>query len=705
VTIVVVAVPEGQILVAGDSAGGGMVLSMLVTLRDQGCPLPSGAILLSPWVDLTHSFPSVAGDDSGDYIPSHGFLHKPSMAWPPPAEAAERKWTSPAKQPSEAVELPAETPAAENPNASTGLKSNGAPSGAAPAPKQKPRTVPTNQTPGLGEKLEVDIDGRLVEIRDQVQLYARNELLTHPLVSPVQQPSLGGLPPMLIQVGGGELLRDEQIYLAHKAANPRAYPPSDAVLNEFDPKRTTLDKYPPTNVQLQVWEDLCHVPHTLSFTRPAKFMYRSVAQFGAWALAHAQQKDIDIRDDDDEISIISSNSDDKSEEDIAPGEISRKPTGSIGIDGVTSRQYKLYSTGTVGKAGDALPPFKNHMIRQRVNRHGLVFPLPPASQIESLHLDPDTIGAIKPGPVRKWLAKRAEHEHKFAGVYKKIQKRREHELGVGYDQPGDGQVPPPTAIFNRRRGGIAPEQKKRHTSWGLALWSGWGSSHDESTMQREEKVEQEKKEQRPGASADADAQSSPQHLAVPDNDGAARQQDESNARTPSPFRTVTDAGQADGSFARAATGAEASSAAGAVPENAPTSTVATATAEAGHESTASSEISSLIPSMTHPGKTAVKFEGSENTYVNPDSARPHNGVVAYPFKLGREVRSHSPNPSTITLESVTPSVALSSAAVIGKPSAPDDVVIGTSSPRLPQIDPVSPLESSGSLFPQSAIPR
>jgi acetyl esterase/lipase len=69
------------IILAGDSAGGGMVLSMLVTLRDQGIPLPAAAILISPWVDLTHSFPSLGGDGKMDYIPAHGFVHKPSMSW------------------------------------------------------------------------------------------------------------------------------------------------------------------------------------------------------------------------------------------------------------------------------------------------------------------------------------------------------------------------------------------------------------------------------------------------------------------------------------------------------------------------------------------------------------------------------------------------------------------------------------------------
>lgn len=78
--------PPDTIIMAGDSAGGGMVLSILVILRDQGIPLPAGAILISPWCDLTHSFPSVAGDAPFDYIPQSGFHHKPSAAWPPPSD-------------------------------------------------------------------------------------------------------------------------------------------------------------------------------------------------------------------------------------------------------------------------------------------------------------------------------------------------------------------------------------------------------------------------------------------------------------------------------------------------------------------------------------------------------------------------------------------------------------------------------------------
>lgn len=42
-------------MVSGDSAGGGMALALMMYLRDEGYPMPSGAMLLSPWCDLTMS--------------------------------------------------------------------------------------------------------------------------------------------------------------------------------------------------------------------------------------------------------------------------------------------------------------------------------------------------------------------------------------------------------------------------------------------------------------------------------------------------------------------------------------------------------------------------------------------------------------------------------------------------------------------------
>jgi acetyl esterase/lipase len=42
----------GNIVVAGDSAGGGLALALLIALRDRKRPLPAAAALLSPWTDL-----------------------------------------------------------------------------------------------------------------------------------------------------------------------------------------------------------------------------------------------------------------------------------------------------------------------------------------------------------------------------------------------------------------------------------------------------------------------------------------------------------------------------------------------------------------------------------------------------------------------------------------------------------------------------
>jgi len=41
-----------NLIIAGDSAGGGLTLATLVKLRDQGISLPAAAVCLSPWTDL-----------------------------------------------------------------------------------------------------------------------------------------------------------------------------------------------------------------------------------------------------------------------------------------------------------------------------------------------------------------------------------------------------------------------------------------------------------------------------------------------------------------------------------------------------------------------------------------------------------------------------------------------------------------------------
>jgi len=44
-----------HLAVAGDSAGGGLALALLVNLRDRGIALPAAAVCLSPWTDLAFS--------------------------------------------------------------------------------------------------------------------------------------------------------------------------------------------------------------------------------------------------------------------------------------------------------------------------------------------------------------------------------------------------------------------------------------------------------------------------------------------------------------------------------------------------------------------------------------------------------------------------------------------------------------------------
>ena len=44
--------PPSRVVLAGDSAGGGLTVATLVRLRDARVPLPAAAVCLSPWVDL-----------------------------------------------------------------------------------------------------------------------------------------------------------------------------------------------------------------------------------------------------------------------------------------------------------------------------------------------------------------------------------------------------------------------------------------------------------------------------------------------------------------------------------------------------------------------------------------------------------------------------------------------------------------------------
>ncbi|KAG7099690.1 hypothetical protein E1B28_001512 [Marasmius oreades] len=123
-------IPPANVVLAGDSAGGGLCLALLMYLRDNDYALPSAAILMSPWVDLTMSCESWDSNAPYDVVPM-------------------------------------------------------------PAPDDHLNPVVLY----LGENMEH---------------------MTHPYASPLFG-DFTGLPPLLIQGGDSEVLRDEITLLAHKA--------------------------------------------------------------------------------------------------------------------------------------------------------------------------------------------------------------------------------------------------------------------------------------------------------------------------------------------------------------------------------------------------------------------------------------------------------------------------------------------------------
>ncbi|GAA5887222.1 hypothetical protein JCM6882_002454 [Rhodosporidiobolus microsporus] len=397
--------PE-NIIISGDSAGGGLALSLLVLLRDLGLPMPAGATLISPWVDLAHSFPSVGGDGNGDYIPPNGFIYRPDLVWPPP------------------------------PNPTTAIE----------------------QTLVGEESLTENGHKVVVRLEDQVQMYCPNNMLDHPLVSPVNQGSLGGLPPLYLCCGSSELLHDEIIYLAHKCANPSAYPPAQRIFEQYPSQKAHYEqKYPPTKVQLQVFDGGCHVVTTLSVTSLAKYMYRGAANAGLFFLAAAKAKKARrgsrhhdqatttsavnpdapvapaLRKSDHEAANevdhpteeLDSGSDTEGyadEEGFENDEASESSNGSESSDEPPPPSEENTAPKRVTATGH-LPPFSSsssassgasNMIRQRVSLYGIIRPLEPPSELDGCTMNPEHIGRLHAIPVRKWLKQRAEWDAKYA---------------------------------------------------------------------------------------------------------------------------------------------------------------------------------------------------------------------------------------------------------------------------------------------------
>lgn len=65
-----------KLVIAGDSAGGGLSLSTAIAIRDAGLPLPAALVLLSPWVDL-----SLSGETMKTHAAQDAMLSEDWLSW------------------------------------------------------------------------------------------------------------------------------------------------------------------------------------------------------------------------------------------------------------------------------------------------------------------------------------------------------------------------------------------------------------------------------------------------------------------------------------------------------------------------------------------------------------------------------------------------------------------------------------------------
>ena len=65
---VLASAPASRVVLAGDSAGGGLALGMTMDMRGRALPLPAMLVLFSPWLDVTMSNPEAAAIAPRDLV-------------------------------------------------------------------------------------------------------------------------------------------------------------------------------------------------------------------------------------------------------------------------------------------------------------------------------------------------------------------------------------------------------------------------------------------------------------------------------------------------------------------------------------------------------------------------------------------------------------------------------------------------------------
>lgn len=87
-------VDPARLIVAGDSAGGGLTVATLIRLRDEDTVLPAAAVVISPWADLTQSGDSMRTFGDQDLIVKPAMLDRWATLYLGDAPAG-APWSSP----------------------------------------------------------------------------------------------------------------------------------------------------------------------------------------------------------------------------------------------------------------------------------------------------------------------------------------------------------------------------------------------------------------------------------------------------------------------------------------------------------------------------------------------------------------------------------------------------------------------------------
>ncbi|KAF9365163.1 hypothetical protein BGX34_011135 [Mortierella sp. NVP85] len=180
--------PE-NVTASGDSAGGGLIVALMMYQRDHGMQMPSKAVLLSPWLDLTMSCESWM-TNTMDYLPT------------PPR--FEHKF---------------------NP-------------------------------------ISFYCSGR-----DKIKTLAR-----HPYISPLWG-NLSGLPPILIQCGEAERLRDECVLFTYKAGG------SFGSCNKLPFQPVTHARHQSDHVELDMYPGMVHVFQAIPYMPESSMALQRMLEF------------------------------------------------------------------------------------------------------------------------------------------------------------------------------------------------------------------------------------------------------------------------------------------------------------------------------------------------------------------------------------------------------------------------------------------